>query len=256
MNKLISPYGLSGVIGVLAGMVYLWAICHREHGRFEDMIYVYVWAAVGAIFGAKTLYIIVNAENIIHGIRQGEITFVHALAGVMRGGFVFYGGLFGALIFAILSAKFFMIDIPSTLSTLIPCMPLAHAFGRVGCHFVGCCYGIESSIGCSIVYHSSQYAPNGIRLFPVQLTEAVGDIIIFIILVFLGLKRDKSGIDIVFSYMGMYAILRFCLEFVRGDEERGFIGKLSISQWISVVIIAISIQYFVYKDFNTEPKHG
>ena len=38
-------------------------------------------------------------------------------------------------------------------------------------------------------------------------------------------------------YLALYAVFRFVLEFFRGDDVRGILGGLSVSQWISIVIL-------------------
>ena len=42
------------------------------------------------------------------------------------------------------------------------------------------------------------------------------------------------------SYMFLYGVTRFIIEFYRGDA-RGMIGSLSTSQFVSVVIVPLSI---------------
>ena len=51
------------------------------------------------------------------------------------------------------------------------------------------------------------------------------------------LKRRK-GYTTLFVYLIIYGVERFLLEFLRGDEIRGFFGLLSTSQWISIALIA------------------
>ena len=79
-------------------------------------------------------------------------------------------------------------------------------------------------------------APNGVPLIPVQGMEAAGELIIFFILIWLS-RRVKDRRDILYAYIFMYAPMRFCLEFLRGDEARGFIMTLSVSQWISLALM-------------------
>ena len=47
---------------------------------------------------------------------------------------------------------------------LIPSVALAQGFGRIGCFLAGCCYGRETDSPFGIIFHESQYAPNGVRL--------------------------------------------------------------------------------------------
>lgn len=92
----------------------------------------------------------------------------------------------------------------------------------------------------NIKYTNSQFAPNNTNLFPVQLTESACNIIIFIILSYI-YKKSKHTEKIIGLYCILYGILRFLLEFLRGDLIRGIELGLSTSQWISIVLIIIGI---------------
>ena len=73
--------------------------------------------------------------------------------------------------------------------------------------------------------------------FPVQLVEAGCNLILFAILFLLYDKNKISEKNTFKVYLFSYAIIRFLSEFLRGDEYRGFVGLLSTSQFISVLII-------------------
>ena len=74
-------------------------------------------------------------------------------------------------------------------------------------------------------------------LLPVQAIEAVMEIVIFVVLVYAA-KRAERKISVLWAYILMYAPVRFCLEFLRGDEARGGLLMLSVSQWISIILVA------------------
>jgi phosphatidylglycerol:prolipoprotein diacylglycerol transferase len=59
-------------------------------------------------------------------------------------------------------------------------------------------------------------------------------------------KEHKKGLIFV-SYLCMYAVLRFFVEFFRGDDRGAFIIGLSIAQVISLLIFIIS---FVWVSIN------
>ncbi len=259
----IPAYGILGTAGVICGIVYLWVITRKTGIDFSDVIYVYVWSAIGAMVGAKLLYIFIEMPQITGVLRQyiafgsigdGSITIKDYAVGLLSGGFVFYGGVFGGLLSLVLVCRYFRYDCDSMFMVITPALPLAHAFGRVGCTVAGCCYGIETDGIISIVYHNSRYAPVGVRLFPVQLVEAAGDIVIFIILVYIilrnlniknvafGYKKSGShvgfsGHEVLYIYLLMYAVLRFVLEFLRGDAVRGHWLFFSTSQWICILVL-------------------
>lgn len=235
----ISAYGLCGVTGFLLGIGYLFLITKRKAEDFSDFIDIYVWAAIGAVIGAKLLYLLLAVPDILHSIKSGEAGLRPYLKSMMSGGFIFYGGLFGAVLAVKIGTRYFALDFKKTLSIMVPAMPLAHALGRVGCTLVGCCYGRETQMCIGITYTHSIYAPNGVRLFPVQAMEALADLLLFGLLVFLLVKQEEAGdADRVFeTYLALYAAVRFLLEFLRGDAVRGHWGWLSTSQWISVIIL-------------------
>lgn len=235
----ISAYGLCGVTGFLLGIGYLFVITRVKSEDFSDTVYVYVWAAVGAVIGAKALYLLLELPKILRTFANGETVSGQYLRSIVSGGFIFYGGLLGSVFAVKIACRFFTLDFRKTISILTPAMPLAHALGRVGCALVGCCYGRETQLFIGICYTDSVYAPNGIPLFPVQAVEAVTDLVLFSVLVWILWRQKDSGeTPGVFEiYLAAYACIRFLLEFLRGDSVRGYWGWLSTSQWISLIIL-------------------
>ena len=55
------------------------------------------------------------------------------------------------------------------------------------------------------------------------------------------IKKGKAKGRILDIYLLSYAPVRFILEFFRGDAIRGFVGPLSTSQFISLLIIIVVI---------------
>lgn len=124
----------------------------------------------------------------------------------------------------------------SYIRILAPCTSLGHAFGRIGCSLAGCCYGKETSCRVFYRYTDSIVAPNGVNLFPVQGVESLCLFCLTLILVRLYLKNHACRVHLV--YIATYAVIRFVLEFFRGDAGRGGFLFLSTSQIISIVLLA------------------
>ncbi len=234
----IPAYGFWGVLGAVLGIAVLAALCRAMHKSFDDAVFIYVWAAVSAIIGAKLLYIAVEIRHIAEDL--GNYPPSQVLAKYLGGGFVFYGGLFGALLGTYLASRYFKKDFREQLNLSAPVLPFAHGFGRIGCHITGCCFGKAHSGAFSVVYHHSDYAPAGVPLFPVQLCESAFDFLLFAALITYVLKK-KTLKNVFLYYIAAYAACRFCLEFMRGDKYRGIIAGLSVSQWISVLLLAFVV---------------
>ena len=88
--------------------------------------------------GAKILYILVSIKQIDC---SQVFKSLESFNSFFSSGFVFYGGLLGGFFALFFVYKIHKIEIDSYLKVLAPCISFAHAFGRIGCSFAGCCYG-------------------------------------------------------------------------------------------------------------------
>jgi len=177
--------------------------------------------------------------------RLTDLTYLNNL---MSGGFVFYGGLIGAILGLFFTKKIFKIDVNTYLKYCTPMLPTVHFFGRIGCSLVGCCYGEPTTCEFSVTYTHSLFAPNNIALFPTQLTEAT---MLFLIVIFLLIYINKFKGQYSFElYILLYSLARFIVEFFRYDDYRGIFLGFSTSQYISVLLILCVIGKFLYRKFK------
>lgn len=241
-GKQIPAYGLLGATGFILGMLYLVFACKRTHRSVDDALYVLIWGGLMAMFGAKLLYIIVELGNIIDKVKAAPDEFWSIVYSYIAGGFVFYGGLIGGLLGIWLACKFFKLNLMEQMNQVIPVLALVHAFGRLGCHTVGCCYGCEFDGAIAIQYTTSNYAPNGVNLFPVQLIESLFEFTLFAFFLMVVILRKEQIISkFIYIYLISYSCVRFVLEFFRGDAYRGSFLGVSTSQWISIGIWVVLI---------------
>ncbi len=247
-NLSVTYYGLCIVLGIAsAGIVAFLQI--RRHKLDGDLAMgTAAIGGIGAIVGAKLLYLATTLPHIPPAALTDATTWVL----LFQGGFVFYGGLLGALAAMPLAKRLLGIDLPHYLAALSPCIPLGHAFGRLGCLLAGCCYGAPTDGLLHVTYLHSTIAPNNLRLFPIQLIEAICCIAIFLtLLVYINHFRRAHGLEL---YCFLYACCRFWLEFLRYDTlERGLYGIFSTSQWISIGIIVTLVCRSVIRSDDLQP---
>lgn len=248
-SLLIPYYGLLISIGIAVAAFTGWIQIKLYKKNYDTFILLAATVGLGAIVGAKLLYLIVSWNQ----IDFSKITDLTYLSGIMSGGFVFYGGLIGGLLSLVVCKYCFKINVRDYVKIVIPCIPLAHGFGRLGCSAVGCCYGIPYEGFGHIVYENSPIAPNGTALFPVQFTEAlINFIIALILLLYIDIHREKEKHSLSL-YLLLYAPVRFVLELYRYDAaERGILGGLSTSQWISIAIVFCTVFYLLVR---AVPRH-
>ena len=235
----IATYGLIIFIGIFIGaIISVFYFTKFFSIKKEDVFYCILYAVIGLGVGAKLLYIITNIPFLIENYQTLDLydTFLQML----KGGFVFYGGLIGGILGVFIYSKQFKISFKELLLILLPVVPLIHGIGRIGCLCAGCCYGMEYHGFGAITFHNSLLAPNDIPLFPMQIVEAICNFIIFIVLL-VTYKKFLGTYKTVGLYLVLYSIVRFTLEFFRGDLIRGIYFSLSTSQWISIVLFIIGI---------------
>ncbi|MGM9664292.1 MAG: prolipoprotein diacylglyceryl transferase [Eubacteriales bacterium] len=231
-----SPYGLFFALGIAVSAIVALLICKIRKTEKYEIVYSGVFAMVGAIVGAKLLFLLVSIKLIY----ETHPNFFD----LMRGGFVFYGGLIGGMAGLYLYIKKYRLDAKNFFDIFAVVTPLGHAVGRIGCFFGGCCYGIVHEGFPSHTYSSAAgNAPLGVPLLPIQLIEAGCLLLLFIIELFLFIKfKYKKGLESL-VYIISYPIIRFITEFFRGDLERGKFCQLSTSQWVSLILIFFVLLY-------------
>lgn len=235
-GRTIPLYGVCFYLGVFLAAAAAAALCTKKSISRFDLVCSAVYTMIGAMIGAKLLFVVVSLRQ----ITELGIPFIAAL----KGGFVFYGGLLGGLGGLLIYIRQFKLPLVPFLDLYSAVLPLGHAVGRVGCFFAGCCYGMpyDGPLSCTYTY-SVGTTPIGVPLFPVQLAESAALAALFAAqLACLLAKPKAAGLQIA-VYVFCYPVIRFSLEFFRGDAERGIIAGLSTSQIISLLIVLIASVY-------------
>lgn len=271
----LHTYGLMIALGFLIGM----QLAAREAARIDldpegsysrfvqDLTF---WILIASMIGARLLFILVEWD----GDYSKEPLKIFK---VWEGGLVFYGGLLGAILFSFYYTAKHRRSWLLIADTLIPSVALGQFFGRIGCLAAGCCWGeeVEGDFPLGIQFpegsliHASERshgiipfdAHHSLVVHPVQLYESFGALMIFLFLMWLRTQKRFNGMVLV-GYLSLYPILRFTLEFYRGDIERGenMLGTpFSTSQLISIGLIllgAVITAVQLYRRSQRKPAAG
>ena len=246
-------YGLMiGLGALLAIFVSEWRA--KRRGLDGELVFsAAVWGLFAGLLGAKLTFIISN------------IKYLFTDPGYVLGtdGFTVYGGVVLGILVGGLIVRRKKVDVPLYLDLVIPQIALAQGFGRIGCFLAGCCYGKPTHSHIGVIFPPEAIAPSGVPLIPTQLISAIGDFLIFIILLLLsnyttdylkvkkgeGPGTDRKSFFQPPSISGMYLILygigRFAIEFLRADPRRTALG-LTSNQYVSILFLAAGIALIVY----------
>lgn len=242
----ISSYGVLFFAGYVfcSLLACLYAKRSKSEIRQIDIVLTSCFSIFGIGIGAKLFYFLSVFPNVLkHLDTFNKFTFFEKI-NYLFSGMVFFGGLIGAIITTIIFSKLQGFDLGGMFRVIVPYYPLIHAFGRVGCFLAGCCYGVEYDGIFSVVLKFGTGA--GVPRFPVQLLEALFNVCVFIVLLLIRKYSKFSGKALLCSYLVIYSVGRFLLEFLRGDKIRGVYGFISTSQIISLVLIVLCVGYSVF----------
>ncbi|MBP9674727.1 MAG: prolipoprotein diacylglyceryl transferase [Bacteriovoracaceae bacterium] len=223
-------------MGIAWGVSYYFTkyLLEKDGKEFQHYNFFFFSNFIFAYLGAKIFFLLFSAGELIPSYATNSLFW-------LGGGFVFYGGFLFALLFSLFYVFILKKISFSTLVYFIPSLTLAHAIGRVGCFFAGCCYGKFCDL---------PWAIDGEKDFrhPVQLYEAFLLICLFFYLLRL-LYKKASASSLFFTYLLGYSFFRFILEFFRGDFIRG-VGFFSTSQYISLSLFFCSLLLFLKNKTN------
>ena len=162
----------------------------------------------------------------------------------------------------------------STIDLAVPYVPLAHAFGRVGCFLNGCCYGKRCDAPWAVRFpqgspvfteHAYRYQDISVRtdawsypVHPTQFYSVAGLLLIFALLWFLRKKWYPFGGFTLALYLACYGVMRFIVEFYRGDNNPSHLGfgVFSDQQMFALAMLAVGAGLFVYLAVKKHPPGG
>jgi phosphatidylglycerol:prolipoprotein diacylglycerol transferase len=237
----IYTYGVLVATGVLLALWYARMQAPRA-GLDPDSVWnLGIYMVLSAIVVAKIWFVLSDVRY----YRQHPSE-IFGWATLQSGG-TFYGGVVGAIGFALIYLWVRKIPMLPLFDTYAFALPLGHAIGRMGCFMAGCCYGKPTTLPWSVTFtHEAAErlvgTPLDIPLHPTQLYEATVEFLNFLFLIWLGRRQTFRG-QILGTYLVLYGAERGTIEFFRGDPGRTlmFHNAVSLMQLVSVALFCTGI---------------
>jgi phosphatidylglycerol:prolipoprotein diacylglycerol transferase len=238
----ITWHGLFTALGVIAG-VAIATILARKAGYSEDTVYnVALALVIGGIIGARALYVIENWSDFESNI--GDIFAINT------GGISIYGALIGGTIGALgygMIAK--VPNIPRAADIGAIGATVGMAVGRIGDVINGEHFAKSTDLAWGIIYTNPnspsfiRFGPEAEPQHPAVAYELFGDLLIFVILLFVYFRVPRAGVTF-FAWVFLYGLLRFLVSFLRLDDD--VIAGLTMAQVIAVVAMPVGLGGIIY----------
>lgn len=176
-----------------------------------------------------------------------------AWAKFWAGGLTYYGGLIGAAGAAwyLLRRDGFPFWKAADMAGFA--VPLGLAFGRMGCLMAGCCFGGVCDLPWAMSFPGGSAASEAqfhehllanahmwsLPVHPTQAYEAAASLAVAASCLLWVHPRKRYDGQVFASFLALYAIARFAIEFLRRDARGGMLG-LSTSQLLGIALIVIA----------------
>jgi len=236
-NWPVYSYGVLLALAYLAGLQLAVVRARRAGLDGAKVMDLGIYLIIAALVGAKLMLIAVDFQYFRNQPRE--------LLSLVRAGGVFYGGLLAAFGVALWLVRRYKLPVWTTADLIAPGIALGHIIGRFGCLLAGCCYGRPTSVPWAVTFTDPVAASNvgtplQVPLHPTQMYDAGAEALILAILLLTERRGRPFPGRTFWLYMLLYAISRFIIEYFRGDERGAMLG-LSTSQFVSVILVPVSI---------------
>lgn len=254
----ISNYGLAIA---LAFVFAIWIMLRearrtREPPNAGHVFDLAFWILIFSMLGSRLLFIIVEWRDYVNLCvapelveDSGGVADCFAVLKFWKGGLVFFGGFLGATAASWVYCRRHDIPFLRTADMAIPSVALGHFFGRLGCVSAGCCFGrpTEAAWGIAFPQGSAPFVRSyeilrqsdpeaaaalleqghSLHIHPTQLYESSAELAFFAFLILFRSRKQFHG-QVLALWLMLYSLLRFTVEFYRGDSLRGYLFELTI----------------------------
>jgi len=240
----VHSYGVGMFLACVSALaITVWRA--RRDGLNTDAVYeLATWLFLGGVIGARALFVLTN---------PGAIHSPIDLFRSWEGGNIFYGCIIGGLTGTLIYHRRHPFPFLKMADAVAPALAVGVFFGRLGCHFNGCCHGAIAQVPWAIRFPADSHAwaahvdqgllpldaPWSLPVHPTQLYASIAGLILLAGLLAYAPFRRRPG-EVMALLMIAYPITRWPVEILRGDDPGLFAG-VTVSQLISLGLLAFGL---------------
>ena len=249
----IYSYGVLLATAYVVGLRFALRRADRAGLNGQRVMDLGILIIISALVGAKLLLFLLEFDRFTSDPAQ--------LLVLLKSGGVFYGGLLLAVPVAWWYIFNYQLPFWTTCDLFAPGIALGQAVGRMGCLLAGCCYGQTTEVPWGITFTNTLAftnvgTPLNIALHPTQLYEAAAMLLVLGLLL-AGEQRWKHFPGRTFwTYLLLYGSARFIIEFYRGDPRGLVFDTMPTSQFVSALIVPVSLGMLVYLGRGNGPENS
>ena len=197
------------LVATISGLIWARQRATSAGYNAEKVMDWAVWMVIGGALGARIVFIVQDLPYFLSHKDQ--------LFSLKWEGLTSFGGPLFAIPIGLYGAKKLGLSGRQFLDIFAGPMLLAHAIGRIGCFFNGCCYGGACSASTPLALHV-----DGGYHYPAQLGDSAMNLVALGILVALERRGLKPGMSAGF-FLFFHGLARFIYEFWRAGASSTFV---------------------------------
>ena len=223
-------YGIIIAVGLILAVLYGMANAKRLGVSADKLLDCVIVGVITGIVGARTYYVLFQWDYYSNHTDK--------ILAVNEGGLAIYGGIIGALIGGILTAKINKMNVPALLDVAAVGFFIGQGIGRWGNFFNQEAYGVATDLPWGMMSEGT----NNIAVHPCFLYESIWCLLGALVLhLFSKSKLRKYHGQMALLYMVWYGAERSIVEGLRTDSLYIPSTDLRISQILSVFITVLGI---------------
>ncbi len=244
-----------GVLIMLGALAALWlAIKEAKYRKLDSEIVwdVVPWILIAGIIGARIWHVLTPSKSMGVGFEYYFQNPIEILK-VRKGGLGIPGAIMGGLIALIIYCRSKKLNFFIWADVIVPGVALAQAIGRWGNFINQELYGAPTDLPWAIHIDAANRLPEYAQYetyHPLFLYESLWNLMNMYLLIVL--ERQFKGKlipgDLLFTYLIVYPLGRFLLEFLRIDIS--MVGGININQISMLVVMAFAIVMLVLRHRN------
>lgn len=255
-------YGIILMLGALAAAFLAEHEAKRKGLKSEFVWDALLWVLIAGIIGARLWHVFTPPPSMIALGYTTKYYLTHPLAliNTRAGGLGIPGAVIGGSIGLYLYSRYRKQSFLVWADIAVPGVALAQAIGRWGNFFNQELYGKPSNLPWAIYIDPANRVPGYTQyntFQPLFLYESIWNLMNMVVLLWMSRKYEtklKDG-DILLTYLILYPIGRFFLEFLRLDAPR--FGTININQLVMLIVALVSgfILFWRHRKQETPPEN-
>jgi phosphatidylglycerol:prolipoprotein diacylglycerol transferase len=246
----VYSYGAMLLLSFAVGWMLTLGLTEREGLDRARMEWCFIWTAIAAIASARLLFVATNPSMFSSPAQIFDLS---------KGGVVAYGGFIGGLLGSAVFCRWARVPLLTWGECAIPSLCTGLMITRVGCLLAGCDFGKPWNGPWAIQFPAGSFAfqqqvregllsadaAASLPVHPTQVYESLAGLLLFGLIWVVRRRRRVPGESLA-AFAVAYAVLRYGIEVVRADPQRGRVGPFSTSQFIALVTFAAGLALFAW----------